>query len=342
MAHYWLIISLWFGTASLQYINTASPASDGMLDPLDYLHRSSPYGNYFNLPSARNEFESFQNDANVPHDARYYEQEQTDLQRKRRTIEEDRQEDITDRRWEPNLDDLDKTLYLRNDEKDEGSFIDHNARTEEESNTEKDVMNADKRSFSPWGGKRGDKTSIEHMWTWKRAQNIREPSMPKRVRFSPWGGKRSGQMIYKPGAKGAKVIFSASVPELTRIVSNYSPNDKLNLAGFQFVPALDKRHPIKFLALSTKADDRVLRDELPFKAFIQSLPRLFKPGHTYSDINLKKDGKRKVKFSAWGGKRSPPIIGPIWTPAPQDVKESTLDSIVLIRNSQNNEDSKAL
>lgn len=340
MAHYWFIITLWLGTASLQFIDTASPASDGMLDPLDYLQRSSPYPNYFNLPSARNEFESFQNDANVEH-ARYYEQEQPDFQRKRRTVEEDRQEEITDRRWEPNLEDLDKTLY-RNEDKDDISFIDHNARTDEENNTDRDSQNIDKRSFSPWGGKRGDRNSIEDMWTWKRAQNIREPSMPKRVRFSPWGGKRSGQMIYKPGTKGAKVIFSASVPELTRIVSNYSPNnDRLNLGGFQFIPAIDKRHPIKFFALSTKAEDRILIDELPFKAFIQSLPRVFKPGHTYSDINLKKDGKRKVKFSAWGGKRSPPIIGPIWTPAPQDVKESTLDSIVLIRNSQDN-DAKAL
>lgn len=311
MSHHWLLITCsWFGTASLQYINTGGPGPDNMLEHLDSsLQYPLPFVNYLAQPPS----DTFQNN---PMD--YFHDE---LQRKRRTA------DDYARIWGPNLIDTDKTLYLRNEIPLPYALDDNDT-------------DVDKRNFSPWGGKRADdKASIEHMWTWKRAAAIREPSMPKRVRFSPWGGKRSGQMIYKPGSKGSKIIFSTSIPELTKIVSsNYYPNgERFDLAGFQFVPSMDKRHPMKVLALSTRMDEKTLRDALPFKRFLESLPRNFKPGHPYTDVHLK-DGKRKVKFSAWGGKRSPPIIGPIWTPAPQDQQESTLNTILLIRNSPDKED----
>ncbi|KAG6446101.1 hypothetical protein O3G_MSEX004290 [Manduca sexta] len=333
MSHHWLLITLsWLGTASLQYISTGGPGADSILDPLDsVLQYPLPYVNYFNMPATR-ELEP----APEPND-QYYNQE-TEVQRKRRTADD--KEEARSRHWLPNLVDTDKTLYFRNEDQNGSPFLIGYTGTTDENATDL-LNNIEKKSFSPWGGKR-DKASIEHMWTWKRAAAIREPTMPKRVRFSPWGGKRSGQMVLKPGGKGSKIIFSTSIPELTRIVSNYSPaNEKLDVAGFQFIPNVDKRHPIKILALSTKMDERTMREALPFKAFVESLPKIFKPGHPYLDVNLKKDGKRKVKFSVWGGKRSPPIIGPIWTPAPQNIKDSTLDTILLIRNSQDKDDHAA-
>ncbi|CAH0596175.1 unnamed protein product [Chrysodeixis includens] len=301
MMHHWLLITFsWFGTVSLQYINNGGPEADVLLDTLDSsLQYPLPYVNYFNLPM-RNDYETMQNS---PHNEQApVDDPQTDLQRKRRKAEET--EEVRERRWLSNSIDTDKNLFPQNEEMVESPFVMRFAGTVDENATSL-LEPMEKKYFSPWGGKR-DKASIEHMWTWKRASNMREPSMPKRVRFSPWGGKRSGQMIYKP--------------------------------GFQFIPTLDKRHPIKILALSTKANERTLRDALPFKSFLESLPKIFKPGHPYLDVNFKKDGKRKVKFSAWGGKRSPPIIGPIWTPAPQNLKESTLDTILLIRNSQDRDD----
>lgn len=314
MSHHWLLITFsWFGTASLQYINTGGPGPDNILEHLDSsLQYPLPYVNYLSQSPIT---DGFQND---PVD--YYHDE---VQRKRRTAD-----GKDSRSWLPSLIDAEKTVYFKNEEVPVSAAYDDN---------NKEI---DKRNFSPWGGKRADnKASVEHMWTWKRAAAIREPSMPKRVRFSPWGGKRSGQMIYKPGSKGSKIIFSTSIPELTRIVSNYSPNgDQFDLAGLQFIPSMDKRHPLKVLALSTQMDERTLRDALPFKTFLESLPKNFKPGHPYTDVHLKKDGKRKVKFSVWGGKRSPPIIGPIWTPAPQDQQESTLNTILLIRNSPDKQD----
>lgn len=336
MSHQWLLFTFsWFGTASLQYINSAGPGTEVVLDALDSsLQYPLPYVNYYNLPPTRSDYETMQN---VPHN----DQNQPDLQRKRRTTEE--KEDNREKRWLPDLVDAEKIMFLQNEEQLGTPYATGFAGTLDENATNL-LEPMEKKYFSPWGGKR-DKASIEHMWTWKRAMNIREPSMPKRVRFSPWGGKRSGQMIYKPGSKSSKIIFSTTIPELTRIVSNYSPNgERFNLAGFQFIPSMDKRHPIKIMALSTKSIDKTLREALPFKSFLESLPKMFKPGHPYLDVNLKKDGKRKVKFSAWGGKRSPPIIGPIWTPAPQNLKDSTLDTILLIRNSQDKDEttSKAM
>ncbi|XP_050354815.1 uncharacterized protein LOC126776379 isoform X2 [Nymphalis io] len=339
MTFYWIFIITfsWIGTASLQYINTADPANEALMEPLESLdhYPPLPYINYFNMPSPTNHYESIQNDSPAEH-SQFFEQGQdsTDAQRKRRTAEE--MQDVTEKYWPPNLVDNDKTLYMRNDERVNPVIVPSFASGSEGNSTYKNELNSvEKRSFSPWGGKRDNNNVAEHTWTWKRSIGIREPSMPKRVRFSPWGGKRSGQIIYKPGTKGSKIIFSASVPELTRIISNYLPNgNSLDVAGYQFIPSLDKRHPIKILALSTKMDERTLRDALPFNTFMESIPRIFKPGHPYLDINLKKDGKRKVKFSAWGGKRSPPIIGPIWTPAAQDNKDTTLDTIVLVRNQE--------
>lgn len=329
MAYCWILITLsWFGCVSPQYINTAGLGADTLLDPLDssVYYAPLPYVNYFN-PQARNDFETFQND---DHDFYQKNQESLDFQRKRRTATDENTKEDEEKRWLPNLIDSDKTIYIRNDENANPFIIQPVTSALDGNSTEKNVdqIIERKRSFSPWGGKR-DKPVIEHTWTWKRSAGIREPSMPKRVRFSPWGGKRSGQMIYKPGNKSTKLIFSASLPELTRIISRYSPNG--NSVGYQFVPSLDKRHPIKMLALSTNFNERTLRDALPFNTFMEPMPRIYKPGHPYLDINLKKDGKRKVKFSAWGGKRSPPIIGPIWTPANPDLQESTLNTIVLVR-----------
>ncbi|XP_075984515.1 uncharacterized protein LOC142982074 [Anticarsia gemmatalis] len=334
MLHHWLIITVsWFGSVSLQYINTGVPSADIGSEPMDN-PQYMPYMNY--APPARNDFDPLQNID--PLNEQFYQRDdiQADLQRKRRTSDE--KDDLSEKRWSPNLVDVDKAEFLDKEEQGK-AYVAGYAGTGEENGTANDIMDPmEKKYFSPWGGKR-DKPTLEHMWSWKRANNIREPSMPKRVRFSPWGGKRSGQMVYKPGSKSSRIIYSTTMPELTRIVSNYSPNAKrLNFAGFQFIPTLDKRHPIKILALSTKVNDRTLRDALPFKSFLESLPKLFKPGHPYLDVNLKKDGKRKVKFSAWGGKRSPPIIGPIWTPATEELKDSTLDTIVLIRKSKDTKD----
>ncbi|PZC80245.1 hypothetical protein B5X24_HaOG215051 [Helicoverpa armigera] len=330
MSHHWLLIAIsWLGSVRPQYINSGGNSNDFVLDSLDTnLQFPLPY--YFHIPTTRNDYETAQNEPASLEEA------QTDIQRKRRTAEE--KEETREKRWLPNIIDSDQAMYLQNDEL-VGSPFTNTIEGVVDDNATNILLPKDKKYFSPWGGKR-DKASIEHMWSWKRASNIREPSMPKRVRFSPWGGKRSGQMIYKPGSKSSKIIFSTTIPELTRIVSNYSPNgnEAFNFAGFQFIPTLDKRHPIKILALSTKTNERTLREALPFKSFLESLPKIFKPGHPYLDVNLKKDGKRKVKFSAWGGKRSPPIIGPIWTPAPQNLKESTLDTILLIRNSQDKDE----
>nr|XP_026497435.1 uncharacterized protein LOC113401656 [Vanessa tameamea] len=342
MTFSWIFIITfsWIGTASLQYINHADPAIETPLEPLDSAdtYPPLPYINYFNMPSPSNHYESIQNDNPVEH-SQFFDQghDSIDSQRKRRTAEE--MKEVTEKYWAPNLVDNDKTFFLRNDERVSPvivpSFAIGSSGPEGNSTYKNELNSMEKRSFSPWGGKRDNANIAEHTWTWKRSIGIREPSMPKRVRFSPWGGKRSGQIIYKPGAKGSKIIFSASVPELTRIISNYLPSgNSLDVAGYQFIPSLDKRHPIKILALSTKMDERTLRDALPFNTFMETIPRIFKPGHPYLDINLKKDGKRKVKFSAWGGKRSPPIIGPIWTPVAQDIKDSALDTIVLVRNQE--------
>ncbi|XP_022815385.1 uncharacterized protein LOC111348778 [Spodoptera litura] len=334
MLHQWLIITFsWLGTVRPQYINSGASNGYTLTSVDSNIQYPIPY--YFNLPSSRNDYETVQNiPPNIPISP--YENNQPDLPRKRRAPKE--QEEIREKRWLSNMVDMDQTLYGQEEQLGNPGMNSIEGALDENGTNLLNVK--DKKYFSPWGGKR-DKASIEHMWTWKRASNIREPSMPKRVRFSPWGGKRSGQMIYKPGSKSSKIIFSTTIPELTRIVSNYSPNgnERFNFAGFQFIPTLDKRHPIKILALSTKTDERTLREAMPFKSFLESLPKIFKPGHPYLDVNLKKDGKRKVKFSAWGGKRSPPIIGPIWTPAPQNLKESTLDTILLIRNSQDKDDS---
>ena len=329
MVYFWILIASWLGSASLQYINTAGPESGTLVDSLDSTVRYPPlpYLNYFNHPSRNYDL---QNDERN----HFYEQDHLEQQRKRRTAEE--VDDDRDNRWRPTVD-TDKTIYTQANDKN--PFLVETPTGEDNSSETEIITAAEKRSFSPWGGKRDKPNIAEHMWSWKRTANIREPSMPKRVRFSPWGGKRSGQMVYKPGSKSSKIILSASVPELTRIVSNFSPsNNRLDVAGFQFVPILDKRHPIKILALSTRVEDKTLRDALPFNTFLDNLPRLYKPGHPYLDVNLKKDGKRKVKFSAWGGKRSPPIIGPIWTPASEDVKDSSLDTIVLVRNNHNEDE----
>lgn len=332
MLHYWLLLS-WFGSASLQFIDVG-PAPEPVLDPLGTSGNiPMPYVNYINLPP-QGEL-SYHNDAlsNTDNYNQFYQRD--DLQpneRKRRMTEEEQ------RNWLPNLLDSDKTLYARNEEKTKSSpfIIEAFSGAVVEDNATDVLKPVKKRSFSPWGGKRSDDSeNIEQMWSWKRAA-VREPSMPKRVRFSPWGGKRSGQMIYKPGNKASRVIYSTSIPELTRIVSNYSPTgERFDIAGFRFRPTLDKRHPVKILALAQAAH---IRDALPFKRFMDPLPSMFKPGHPYLDVNLNKDGKRKVKFSAWGGKRSPPIIGPIWTPAPQNIKESSLDAILLIRTTDNKDE----
>lgn len=287
------------GGARPQYINTGEA---GSLNGLDTdVDSQLPYANYFSMPYDRFTY----NDV-------YQTQ---DLQRQRRTIDESKTN-----KWYPNQLDIDKSLNIQAEGKvAPNPFIIEGYIENQTGLIIPSVV--EKKSFSPWGGKR-DNPFIEQTWTWKRAANIKEPSMPKRVRFSPWGGKRSGQVIYKPGTKGSKLIFSSAVPELTKIVSNYSPNgESMNLAGFQILPVLDKRHPIRVLALSAKVGGGSLKEALPFRDFMEVFPKFFKPGHPYADVNMKKDGKRKVKFSAWGGKRAPPIIGPIWTPAFHTAKE---------------------
>lgn len=327
MSHHWLIITFsWLGSASLQYINTGGPGADIILDPLDptTMQYPFPYINYFNVPrtdSDSSEIEYLNQEKQV---------ENQEVLRRRRTTD-----DVKEQTWLP-LVDTDKTMYIKNEDQANSPFVIHLPGAED--NVTELLESPEKKAFSPWGGKR-DKAPIDHMWTWKRGNGIREPSMPKRVRFSPWGGKRSGQMIYKPSAKGSKIIFATSLPELTRIVTNYSPNgERFNLAGFHFIPSMDKRYPMKIFSLSTKMDQKSVKDALPFKTFLENIPKIYKPGHPYLDIDLKKDGKRKVKFSAWGGKRSPPVIGPIWTPTPENIKEATLHTILLLRNNQDQEE----
>lgn len=302
-----LITVSWLGGVSLQQIpyeptqNTAEQFDRStQVSPQQY--SPLPYRSVF-LPSPQ-PLDSFEKDQLND----FYEHQEPNYARKRRTIGNfDKETDD----WLANqIDDSERSSYYSDrstpyrDGKNASDLI---------------VVDVEKRNFSPWGGKRGEPI-FDPKWYWNRAENIKEPSMPKRVRFSPWGGKRSGHFIYKSGGK--------VVPEFTSAMQAVLPNgERLNIAGIQL---LDKRHPIKVLTLSTDAG--LLRKAMPFKNILEQLPRFFKIGHPYSDVNLKKDGKRKVKFSAWGGKRSPPIIGPIWTPAPSDVKESTLNAILLIRN----------
>lgn len=302
MTPHWLLITLsWVGSARLQYIHTGGPITD-FNNPLDsLLQYPVPYANYFNQPPTSDNHQS-----------------DSDFLRRRRTIDDEADG------WVPDINTIDD--YAPN------SALVRNVEVPLTFDMESNQTDVDKRNFSPWGGKRADEPVLGQSWTWKRSKALREPSMPKRVRFSPWGGKRSGQMIYKPGLKGSRIIFSTSIPELTRIVSNYAPNGRgFDLAGLRLIhPSMvDKRHPLKVLALGAQLDGGTMKESLPFRAFLDALPKNFKPGHTYSDVHLKKDGKRKVKFSAWGGKRSPPIIGPIWTPAPQEAQESTLSTILL-------------
>lgn len=336
MSYFWLLFTFtWFGSVRLQYINTAGPGSN-ILDNLDASHYPLPlpYISYINLPNTKSDFDVSRDD-NVLNSYNHFSVKNEDLQRKRRTINEASDSEQPRKIWETNLVDIDKTYYMRGDEKSQNSpfIIQSYTGNVEENGTLPNVLDSEeKRDFNPWRGKK-DKPFVEQTWTWKRSANFKEPSMPKRVRFSPWGGKRNGQVIYKPGTKGSKVIFSSSVPELTKIISNYSPNgDRFNLAGFQIMPLLNKRHPVRILALSKKLEGGFVREALPYKDFVDSLPRIFKPGHPYVDVNMKKDGKRKVVFSIWGGKRSPPIIGPIWTPLPQSLKDLPMSIALLDRS----------
>lgn len=331
MLHHCLIITFsWFGSVSLQYINTGGPGADVGLDSMDGPQYPIPY--VLNSPSTRADFDTLQND---PLNEQFYQRDDvlSEIQRKRRLSDD--KEEIRDKRYAPNMIDKPEDKYLTSEDQITPYLVGF-ARAMEENATANEILQKIKKQyFSPWGGKR-DMQNMEQMWTWKRANNIREPSMPKRVRFSPWGGKRSGQMVFKPGSKSSKIIFSTTIPELTKIVSNTSPNEKRLhfVTGFQYIPILDKRHQINIRAAGAGLDDRTIRDAMPFKMFIETLPKFFKPGHPYLDVNLKKDGKRKVKFSAWGGKRSPPIIGPIWTPATDQIKDSTFNSVLLLRNSK--------
>ncbi|CAH2054885.1 unnamed protein product, partial [Iphiclides podalirius] len=335
MSYYLLVMAFsWFGGVRLQYIS-AGDASETLTNPptTTFHYPPLPYSEYFNPP----ERDNFDNSYDVPTPAfdQFYQSGESQrfyLKRNRRMSNRGQTAEVGDRRWQPKLEGFDRGGYLTNQGGDETQyFVENVPNNGDENATDAKYEKALEKNFGQGRGKR-DAANLQHMWTWKREMNVREPNMPKRVRFSPWGGKRSGQIVHK-SAKGSKIIFSTSIPQLTRIVTNYSPKgEQTDLKGFQFVPARDKRHPIKILTLSTKVDERTLREALPYKAFIESIPKLFKPGNTYTDVALKSDGKRKVKFSAWGGKRSPPIIGPIWTPAPQNIKESTLDTIILIRN----------
>ncbi|XP_047987483.1 uncharacterized protein LOC125227262 [Leguminivora glycinivorella] len=321
MLHYWLLVS-WFGSASLQYINVG-PTPDTLLAPgLSNLNAHIPYVNYYSL-SPQGDF-NVQNDPIDNADAfnRFYPSgDYPPADRKRRTINEE------SRNWLPNL--LDSQKNTETEERAVVPQINQESISDNDTNTE--TLSLRKRSFSPWGGKRAGGVKVDQMWTWKRASRSREPSMPKRVRFSPWGGKRSGQVVYHPGSKVKRVIYSTSIPALTRILSNYSPSElPSDMTDYRFRPTYEKRHSIKIHGISPQSDH--VREALPFKNYLSALPPLFKPGHPYVDLNLKNDGKRKVIFSQWGGKRTAPIIGPIWTPALNDVKEATLDAIILIRN----------
>ncbi|XP_063359044.1 uncharacterized protein LOC134648451 [Cydia amplana] len=325
MLHYWLLLS-WFGTASLQYIQI-EPTSDPLIAPdLSTFNAHVPYVNYYN-PPLRGEF-NVQSDpidnGYGPTDVynRFYPSwVYPPADRKRRTINED------SKNWLPNL--LDSEKHTETEERAVTPQINQESNSDNETNTE--ILSLRKRSFSPWGGKRAAGVNVDQMWTWKRATRSREPSMPKRVRFSPWGGKRSGQVLYHPGSKVKRVIYSTSIPALTRILSNYSPSDRpSDMTDYRFRPSFDKRHPIKIQGMGAQSDH--VREALPFKNYLSALPPLFKPGHPYVDLSLKNDGKRKVIFSQWGGKRTAPIIGPIWTPDLGNVKEATLDAVILIRN----------
>lgn len=337
MLHYWLLFTLsWFGFVSPQYINTAGPVDESVLEPLEATLRSSlQHFQFYNLPETQFDDATF-------YPRQYGEQ---DIHRIRRTVlsaDQGRNKKLNDETaeplWLPNLVDTDLTTYERSDNKNPIVLQEFTGTIDANSSDSMipNIFSAmEKKSFSPWGGKRDGKPMFEHMWTWRRPNSLKEPSMPKsakRVRFSPWGGKRSAPLIYKQGAKNSKIILS-NTPEITRFLSNYLPNgNTFNVAGFEMLKSLDKRHPIRVLALSTKIDDKGKREALPFNAFLETLPKIFRPGHPYADVNLKKDGKRKVKFSAWGGKRAPPIIGPIWTPTSQLDKDSTLDALLLVRD----------
>ncbi|KAI5644781.1 hypothetical protein NE865_03127 [Phthorimaea operculella] len=323
MLHYWLIVSLsWIGSARLQHISTAyeeqnDPAANSALNTLDTVLNFPPHkSNYF---STSQNLEGRDREQSML-DMLFPDAIQLESPRVRRTPEL-AEGDATSSRFKHfaaedgppfilNENRLAALPLILEGEQKEGLGVD-TLRSQKA-----------KKNFSPWGGKR----DVNNMWSWKRASSIREPSMPKRVRFSPWGGKRSTQVIFKPGSKAAKIIFSKAFPELTRIVSSYSQNG-INVAGFQLIPVNNKRSPIRILALSSKLQGT---DALPFKAYLEST-KMFKTGHPYSDVNLKREDKRKVKFSAWGGKRAPPIIGPIWSPSTQSIQDHTLDTILLIR-----------
>lgn len=337
MLHYWLLFALsWFGFVSPQYINSEGPGDEAVLEPLEATLRNSlQHIQFYNLPETQYDDSSF-------YPRQYGEQ---DFHRIRRTVlaaDQERDTKLNDETaeplWLPNLVDTDQTNYLHSDIKNP-IVLQEFTGTIETNSSDSMIPNMltamEKKSFSPWGGKRDGKPAFEHMWTWRRPNSLKEPSMPKsakRVRFSPWGGKRSSPLIYNQSAKNSKIILS-NTPELTRFLSNYLPNgNRFSLTGFEMLKSLDKRHPIRVLALSTRPDDKGKREALPFHTFFETLPKLFKPGHPYADVNLKKDGKRKVKFSAWGGKRAPPIIGPIWTPTSQLDKDSTLDALLLVRD----------
>lgn len=337
MSHYWLLFVLsWFGYVSPQYINTDGPVDETVLEPLEGTLRSSlQHYQFYNLPETQLD------------DAAFYPRQdgEQNFQRIRRTVltaDQERNKKLNDETaeplWLPNLVDTDQTTYLHSDSKSP-MVLQELAGAIETNSSDSIVPNiftaVEKRSFSPWGGKRNGKPIFAHMWTWRRPNSLKEPSMPKsakRVRFSPWGGKRGSPLIYKHGAKNSKIILS-NTPEVTRFLSNYLPKgNRFSLAGFEVLKSLDKRQPIRLLALTTKTDDNGKGEALPFNTFFETLPKIFRPGHPYAEINLKKDGKRKMKFSAWGGKRAPPIIGPIWTPTSQLDKDSTLDALLLVRD----------
>ncbi|XP_013185972.2 uncharacterized protein LOC106131405 [Amyelois transitella] len=337
MSCHWLLITFWFSPVSLQYITT------GGIEPMVENPQSSPpfslpYINYLSPVSQNNDADG-QADTLNDNFNEFYNRPEPDLQRRRRGV------NYEESYWYSDLTDNDKG-YASNEDNEitqKPLLATYNLITDD--NATEMMFPLDKKNFSPWGGKRKQRADAEATWTWKRSNGLREPSMPKRVRFSPWGGKRSGQMIFKPNSKSTRIIYASALPELTGIVSNLSPTGKtFNWAGLQLIPThnLAKRHPAQGLAYSSPLQGKLLRDALPFKAFFELMPKTFKPGHPYYDVNLKKDGKRKVKFSAWGGKRSPPIIGPIWTPTPTDIKESTLNSILLIRSRDNLRDVKAV
>lgn len=316
MSHCLLLLSCsWIGSVSLQFI-VVEPRAETYFDNSDLPYLQQPPTTPLHYPRTLQDTQPYSDN---------YNNELADypnpLIRKSRDIRED--SDI----WPQNqINEGDNTGAFR-------SFI-IQSYTSGTKNNSTHMYTMDKRNFSPWGGKRADQPILEQMRNWRRATSVREPSMPKRVRFSPWGGKRSGHLFFKPGQKGNRVIYSTLMPELTRLISSYYPNEqRIAVAGVNMMPMMGKRYPMNLMAMSTKLDNAALREAMPFKSFLENLPRLFKVGHPYSDINLKKDGKRKVKFSAWGGKRALPIIGPVWTPAPDEIKDSTLNTIMLIKNS---------